>query len=345
MKTLLEGSFKGTRRYSKQLRALRKNLCQSGWCLLAGLLIFLILYSYFGKRLLRPSQNAFKIAFYRTDPFLLGRDGVAPECCQGLSCTRPRTGRFAVLTYLRDDSYIPLFHHMECTFRKSNPDIELVFMTVKGELNEDFMKHIESLNITTKYVEALDFPNSFEPRYGRNWLKLRTWDFVEYDSLLLLDADVVVLDDVSELFALPTNFAGVQDQAKWLGHFQTVMTGIHNGGVLFMRPCKETYNHMLYVLEHHPKLLFTHGAAEQEFLSWYFRYTAFTLPLEYNVMAGPSLQSDVVVGGRKPKIVHFTEFKPFLGNQGLPGHQFLCSDEELATRFAYAQENQNVNKD
>jgi len=304
--------------------------------LVAALLLILIWITlHFGRRALRPGQNAFKVAFYRTDPDLIGRHGLhypSPECCSASACTQPRTGRSAIITYLRDDTYMNLFRQMECTLRKSNPDVELVIMVVKGELSPSVMTEFTTLNVTVRYVQPLDFPNYYEPRYGRNWMKIRAWDLTEWDALLLIDSDVAVVGQVTELFALPTNFAGVGDQTKWLGRWKTQVTGVLNGGVLFLRPCRATASHMLQLVQEHPKLQFRHGAAEQEFFNWYFKYNAFTLPLEYNAMAGPTLEGNLTVGGRSPKIVHFTEFKPFNGDQGLPGHEFLCTSAQLAAR-------------
>lgn len=46
------------------------------------------------------------------------------------------------------------------------------------------------------------------------------------------------------------------------------MLGKINGGMLFLRPCAGIEAHMLSLLEAHPKLRFTHGTAEQDFLAW-----------------------------------------------------------------------------
>jgi hypothetical protein len=54
------------------------------------------------------------------------------------------------------------------------------------------------------------------------------------------------------------------------------------------------------------------------------------LPIEYNTMASDSLAGNITLGGRSPVVVHFTHNKPFGGAvPGRPGHQFLCSREEL----------------
>ena len=50
-------------------------------------------------------------------------------------------------------------------------------------------------------------------------------------------------------------------------------------------------------------------------------------------MSRPSLVGNLTVGGVPPKIVHFTSNKPWGGPQpGSPGHQFLCSSQELAAQ-------------
>lgn len=62
----------------------------------------------------------------------------------------------------------------------------------------------------------------------------------------------------------------------------------------------------------------------------YYRYTGMMLPVEYNTMASDSLNGNLTVGGRPPVVVHFTQNKPFGGPVlGKPGHQFLCSGQEL----------------
>lgn len=56
-------------------------------------------------------------------------------------------------------------------------------------------------------------------RYGRNWLKLRALGLMQYHSVLLVDADVAFAGPLAPLFALPTEFAAVWDQSKWLNRW------------------------------------------------------------------------------------------------------------------------------
>ena len=42
---------------------------------------------------------------------------------------------------------------------------------------------------------------------------------MQYDAVLLIDSDTVVLGDVRPVFTLPVEFAAVWDQNKWLGRW------------------------------------------------------------------------------------------------------------------------------
>ena len=79
-------------------------------------------------------------------------------------------------------------------------------------------------------VDDIVIPNH-RGRYFLNWVKLRAWQWEEYDAVILLDSDAVVLGDLTHLFKLPTNFAWASQN----GH-----TGYdwNRGGMIMMRPCK-----------------------------------------------------------------------------------------------------------
>lgn len=270
---------------------------------------------------------------YRLDPELHGRTEIGPRCCLGKNCTNIKTGKVAVVTMLTNDAYFPLFQQLECTLRSSNPDLEFAVMTTPRSLHVDIRRLIDRLGVHVIDVEEIRYPNLYEERYSGNWLKLRAFELEQYDAIVLLDTDTVVLDDISELFSLPTDFAACLDQAPWLNQEKALQTMVQ-GGMLFLRPCKAVAEDMLRILRYRPKLRFTYGNAEQEFLSWYFRYSAWLLPDHYNTMNRPALIGNFTRSGLKPKVVHFTSGKPFSGIQShTPGSQFLCSSDQLLTRL------------
>lgn len=124
-------------------------------------------------------------------------------------------------------------------------------------------------------VEDIRVPNS-RGRYFLNWVKLRAWEWTEYDALLLLDADTLVRGDLTHLFALPAEFA-------WAGANGRGGYDWNRGGVLLLRPCAATFAAMMYVVHTHERFQFRDALAEQDFLAWFFRYTLLALPLRYNL--------------------------------------------------------------
>lgn len=275
---------------------------------------------------------------YRVETELQGRkDSIhpAPMCCAGVDClhTAVTPPRRAILTYLRDDFYLPLVQQLECTLRRAMPSMELAVMVIEGELSEHSMSVLRQLKTTIIPVNPLNIENYYESRFSKNWLKIRAWELDQYDALLLVDSDVAFAGDVQEVFDLPTPFAAVLDQPGLL-HKEKIVVEIFQGGVFFIRPCPAVAQHMLELLSKYPELQFPFGNAEQEFVSWYFRYSAWLLPLEYNTMTRPSLEGNYTIGGRRPKVLHYTSNKPFTGaDLNSPGHQYLCTNEELDARL------------
>ena len=81
---------------------------------------------------------------------------------------------------------------------------------------------------------------------------------------------------------------------------------------------------MLRLASSNELLQFQYTNAEQDYFDWYFKYTRYTLPLEYNALPD-RLDGNVTLGGVIPRVVHHTQFKPFKRIPNAPGHQFLCS--------------------
>lgn len=270
---------------------------------------------------------------YRFDSSLSGRMDPGPSC----KYRDNRRKSNIVLSYMRTEEYLPLVEQLHCSLKKSNPKLRLALMVVRT-ISPATLEKLRDRNIRIIFVDDLQFPNVYEHRFRYNWLKIRAFELEEYNAILLVDSDTVILQDISELFSLPTCFAAVTDQAPWISQEKHVRPELQ-GGVLFIRPCKATAQHMLTLLKERPKLQFRMGNAEQEFLSWYFRHEAWILPTAYNTMVEPSLIDGKAFGVSPVKILHFTKHKPFHGrNIRSPGHKFLCTNEEIDDMYRKQRE-------
>ncbi len=123
------------------------------------------------RQLYRHGQDAAAKLYYGLDPNMLGRSEAlfpAPHCCRYEACSGGGSQqRVAVRTYLRDDSYLPLLQQLDCTLRRSNPHLELGLMHVEGELAPATLQLVRALNITLLPVAPLEFPNTYEARWGQ----------------------------------------------------------------------------------------------------------------------------------------------------------------------------------
>lgn len=246
----------------------------------------------------------------------------SPRCCIAETCVRKDKGRYTILTTLRTDKYLPLLEELSCSLKKTNPGVSLTVMAVAGDLSSktqlEIKKHGSFMLVDDIHID--NFKN--DGRYALNWVKMRVWEQEQWDGIIMIDVDVTVLGDLSHLFKLPTDFAAVPDNGKIWNRYSAF--GKIQAGFIFLRPCKAVAQHMLKLVTNDPLLQFQYTNAEQDFFDWYFKYTRYTIPIEYNALPD-RLDGNLTVGGAPPKVVHHTQFKPFKRIPGAPGHQFLCS--------------------
>jgi len=91
-------------------------------------------------------------------------------------------------------------------------------------------------------VPNIEYDNFNVRRYSKNWFKLNAWNFTEFTSIVLLDADTVIVKSLGHVFELPTDFAWSFQNApeyNW-----------NKGGFIMLRPCQPVLEHMLSILEH-----------------------------------------------------------------------------------------------
>lgn len=239
------------------------------------------------------------------------------RCCSGADCIQSDRGRYAFVTSVRTFDYLTGLRELHCSLQRTNAHIPLIVMGVEGDLDPERRQQVE--NITEyRIVEDIKQENSRNPRFGLNWVKLRAWEWTEFDVLIILDSDTIVLQDLSHLFSLPTDFA-------WASHQGHSGWNFNRGGFIFLRPCQAVFDSMLHLMRSDSSLQFVEGHAEQSFLSWFFRYTALDLPMKYNLNF-KFLVDGLTPGGDEPAVLHFANknAKPFAAQPGDEEWKYLC---------------------
>jgi glycogenin glucosyltransferase len=153
------------------------------------------------------------------------------------------------------------------------------------------------------------------PRFGAAYTKLRAWELTEFDKVVLLDADTVVLQNVDDLFERP-EIAAAPD---------FFMPDRFSSGVMVLAPSEHTFGRMLDALS----VKQSYDGGDQGFLNlffdnWYAMSPAHRLPVGYN-MAHFIYQFMHAHHGawdelsREIKIVHYLVQKPWSTHATLTG--------------------------
>lgn len=171
---------------------------------------------------------------------------------------------------------------------------------------------------TMRYVEAIDNPNpktaQLFPRFQGTFTKLRAWECTDFDHVVFLDADTIVLQNVDDLFDRP-DFAAAPD---------FFLPDRFNSGVMSLVPSLDVFRRMVALLG----VAESYDGGDQGFLNsffdWYAMPIANRLPAGYNLhhfiyqflRAHPVLRRGLE---KDAKILHYTVQKPWLAKPTLTG--------------------------
>ncbi|KAJ3018511.1 UNVERIFIED_CONTAM: hypothetical protein HDU68_011131 [Siphonaria sp. JEL0065] len=181
-----------------------------------------------------------------------------------------------------------------------------------------------------------------EFRDGILWSKLRAWQLTEYDKVIMMDADLLVLENVDELFQMPEVAASAMVHAsEKISFYRSAEYGMKpgnkidrrsrnptllegwsglNSGVTVLKPSNETFTRLLTELSIIPN---RPCCPSQEFIYNFFqeRKQYYRLPPVYNARSiaaaggggSDSDDSDAAAMALKHhmKIYHFVGTKPW----------------------------------
>ena len=245
--------------------------------------------------------------------------GVKPTC---VATKNEKKALFYLLTSA-DDFYFYQLQLSVCSVRESNPDLDIVVGVVSEYFSDeetlqsvmDYL--IEEMNVAVFFFEKYEFEDMGpHRRFSKNWLRLRLWELEgRFDTILYVDADVIIRRDISSLLTLDVPFAAAND-IDWIGVNRFSSLGKIQGGVLLIQPCKQVFLQMRAILSNNDISAFTTSMAEQSFLDWYYKFDGFRLGAQYNAISfvldklfieDESAEDEELQP--QPYIVHFTRDK------------------------------------
>ncbi len=171
----------------------------------------------------------------------------------------------AYVSYLCNDKFFEGVIALQKSLKRVGSQFDLYCM-VTEEVTEYCRKKLKESGVLLINVEKIQVKRSdgIKDRYRENsWMmftKLNLWKLIQFQSVVYLDADVIALKNVDQIFTLNSkcNFAAVKD----MGY-----EGI-SAGVMFLKPNIDTFNDMMRNIESKE---YDNTYSDQSFTDWYFR--------------------------------------------------------------------------
>lgn len=134
-----------------------------------------------------------------------------------------------------------------------------------------------------------------------NFIKLRLWELVEYERIIFLDADTIVIRNLDKLFAYP-EFSAAPNVYETLADFHRL-----NSGVFVATPSQNTFDTMIEVLDQ-PDAYWRR--TDQSFLEHYFP-DWHGLPVFYNMLQYVWFNMPDLWDWKSVHVVHYQYEKPW----------------------------------
>ena len=223
------------------------------------------------------------------------------------------------------EGYLPGIEALGSSLKASGTREPMVLM-VTPEVRPVTRERLGEQGWTVREVEPIANPNPTTqvmlPRFGAAYTKLRAWQLAEFDKVVFLDADTIVLQNIDDLFARP-QIAAAPD---------FFMPDRFSSGVMVLEPSAGTFDRMVHELS----TAAGYDGGDQGFLNlffanWYAMPVEHRLPVGYNmahfiyqfmhahVGAWEKLQHEV-------KVVHYLVQKPWRTKSTLTGASELWWD-------------------
>jgi alpha-N-acetylglucosamine transferase len=223
-----------------------------------------------------------------------------------------------VTTLCNGDGYVPGVEALGRSLERSQTSHDKLLL-VTDDVPAEARQALSDKGWRLHRIEPIQNPipsdGQFFARFANTFTKLRAFELEEYQKLVLLDADTIVLQNIDELFERPA-IAAAPD---------FLLPDRFNSGVLVVEPSRDLFARMMDKLASSE----SYDGGDQGFLNtffpdWYTGPAAHRLPAGYNLhqfiygflQAHPALAPQLE---REAKIIHYTVQKPWQSTSTLAG--------------------------
>jgi alpha-N-acetylglucosamine transferase len=222
-----------------------------------------------------------------------------------------------VTTLCNGDGYLPGVEALGKSLELSGSHEKRIVL-VTSDISASTRERLSGGGWQVRSVDAIVNPaadHQLFPRFAGVFTKLRAFELVDLERVVLLDADTLVLQNVDDLFERPPIAAGPD----------FFLPDRFNSGVIVIEPSAATFGRMMGALA----AAQTYDGGDQGFLNtffgdWYAMPVAHRLPVGYNMAhfiyqflrGHPTLRATLE---REAKIIHYMVQKPWQAKATLTG--------------------------
>lgn len=157
---------------------------------------------------------------------------------------------YSYITLLSDDSYIYGIILLHETLKSTNAKYPLTVL-VTSNVSKPILCLLDQLNLKYKIispiynVKILEFNQKINPALAKTWSyclsKFEIFNMTEYDKVLFLDADIMILKNLDHIFQYPHMTSALDGE-----YFNIWPDNPHfNSGILLIEPNKDEYQKLL----------------------------------------------------------------------------------------------------
>ena len=221
---------------------------------------------------------------------------------------RPKgKGRYAYFTLVAREKYVD---GAICMYKSLRDKTRFPLVAMTLDLPDRAINCLTDLGVICKPVERITSKKAGigdnKPRLNDfiyTYSKLHIFGYDEYDRIIFLDSDLIVVKCIDHLFEeVTSDFAACACTPYWEDRF--------NSGVMVIRPDKRVFRDMMKKKD----TLYTYDGSDQGFLNTYFRNWQ-KLDIKYN--AGKRIFSETPDHWSEidHHVIHFVGGKPWLGGE------------------------------
>jgi glycogenin glucosyltransferase len=215
--------------------------------------------------------------------------------------------KYAYFTLAARDKYVD---GTVCMFKSLRDKTKYPLIAMTLDISDVSRNRLIDLGVQCRDVDKIQ---SVKAGIGENksrlkdftytYTKLHVFSYSEYDRIIFLDSDLIVVNSIDHLFdEIKSGFAACACTPYWEHRF--------NSGVMVLRPDKRIFKDMMAQKDIMP----TYDGSDQGFLNSYFKDWQ-KLDIKYN--AGKRIYSETPDHWAQidHHVIHFVGGKPWLGGE------------------------------